>query len=124
MDIRLTDELDIDLENGITLKDENKETTLMAAFFTDKRVRDKRGYWLEVQNSEAWTFEQSRLTEEVAREFRETAKEIAMSLVEDGLHSKINTDVTIDKGVMTLKVQCYDDKKLVLERRYKIWIIW
>jgi len=120
MDFGLTDKLDLKLEDDIIVGQEDGETTLITAFFTDKRVKEQRGYWIEVQSSEIWTYDQSRLTDEVARQLRETAKEIADNLVEQGLYNRIETDAYASDGVMTLEIRCYDKKQIVVNRRFAI----
>ena len=120
MDFLLDEGLDLALNDNVIDVQQDGETTLIAAFFTDARVNNQRGYWFEVQASEIWRYEQARLTNEVASELNETAKEIAKSLVEQGLYTKIATDAYVSSGVMTLQVTCYDKKQIVVNRKFAI----
>lgn len=120
MDFLLDDKLDLKLEDGTIGTQQDGETTLITAFFTDARVNEQRGYWLEVQSSEIWTYDQSRLTNEVARELRETAQQIADNLVEQGLYNRIETDAYASDGVMTLEIRCYDKKQIIVNRKFAI----
>lgn len=120
MDIALTDKLDFLIEDNTIAEQANGETTMIQAFFSDARVKGQRGYWLDIQLSEIWKYDQSRLTDEVARELRETSKEIADSLVEQGLYNRIETDAYVDSGVMTLEIRCYDNKQLVANKKFAI----
>jgi len=120
MDFKLDDKLDLQLQDNVIDTQDDGETTLITAFFTDSRVRNQRGYWIDIKSSEIWTYDQSRLTDEVARNLRETAKEIALKLVEDGLYTRIETDAYITNGIMTLQVICYDKKEITVNRRFAI----
>ena len=120
MDFLLTEDLDLKVVNGIMEEQEDGETTLLTAFFTDKRVNEQRGYWIDIKASEIWTYDQSRLTDEVARNLRETAKQIADELVDDSVYTKIDTDAYISDGLLTLSVQCYDRKEIVVNRIFAV----
>ena len=104
MDIALEDNLDFLIVDGAIAEQENGETTMMQAFFSDARVREQRGYWLDLPLSDIWQYDQSRLTNETANNLNETAKEIAKELVAIGLYNRIETDVTIDGGILTLHI--------------------
>ena len=120
IDLALQDNLDIKMIDGEVVLQENGETTLINAFFTDSRVNGLRGYWLDVRCSELWTYEQSRLTENIANELTESAKEIAKELVEDGLYQRIDVVASITDAVMTLHIKCYDVKGIVVNRKFAI----
>jgi len=120
MDIKLKDNLDFFIEDNTIAVQENGETTLMQAFFSDARVNEQRGYWLDIPLSDVWQYDQKRLTNETANDLNETAKEIAKELVTIGLYDRIETNVTIDKGVLTLHIMCYDGKNLVINRKFAI----
>ena len=120
MDFGLTDDLDLQVEDGIIGEQEDGETTLLTAFFTDARVSEQRGYWIDIKSSEIWTYDQSRLTDEVARNLRETAKQIADELVDESVYTKIDTDAYISDGLLTLSVQCYDKKEIVVDRKFAV----
>ena len=120
MDLLLTDNLDIGINNGTYGTQENGETTLLQAFFTDARVSEKRGYWLDIQQSEIWQFQQKRLTQETANDLNEVAREIANSLVNEGLYDRIETNVLMGKGILELQIKCYDTRSIVVDRKFKI----
>lgn len=120
MDFLLSDNLDLKVEDGIIGEQADGETTLLTAFFTDKRVNEQRGYWIDIKSSEIWTYDQSRLTDEMARNLRETAKQIADDLVDESLYTKIDTDAYISDGLMTLHIMCYDKKQIVVDRKFAI----
>lgn len=120
MDFGLTEDLDLQVEDGVFGMQEDGETTLITAFFTDARVNEQRGYWIDIKGSEIWTYDQSRLTDEVARNLRETAKDIADKLVDEGLYSKIYTDAFISDGLLTLHIMCYDRKEIVVDRKFAV----
>ena len=77
MDFALTDNLDLLVEDSEIGTQIDGETTLVQAFFTDARVKEQRGYWLDIQMSDVWQYDQKRLTQETANNLNETAKEIA-----------------------------------------------
>lgn len=120
MDFGLTDNIDLKLENGEYVVQENGEATTINAFFTDSRVNKKRGYWLDIMSSEIWTYEQSRLTNDVARELTETAREIAKELVEEGLYTRVETEAYVSDSVMTLDIKCYNKSLVVVDRKFAI----
>lgn len=121
MDFGLTSNLDILVEDSTIQQQENGETTLIQAFFSDARVSEQRGYWLELPLSDVWQYDQKRLTQETANDLNETAKEIAKELVENvKLYERIDTSTSIDGGVLTLQIQAYDKKNLVVDRKFAI----
>lgn len=132
MDIGLTDNLDILVEDSTVQMQENGETTLIQAFFSDDRIANigtiqdfdimqkQRGYWLDIPLSTVWQYDQKRLTNETANDLNETAKDIAKKLVAIGLYERIETSTSIDGGVLTLQIQAYDKKNLVVNRKFAI----
>ena len=120
IDFALEDNLDIRMVEGEIVSQENGETTMINAFFTDDRINEQRGYWLDVMSSEIWTYEQSRLTNEMARELTESAKEIAKELVDEGLYERIDAVAFVSDEVMTLHIRCYDAKGIVINRKFAI----
>lgn len=120
MDILLADNLDLGVENGTYGLQQDGETTLLQAFFTDARVNNQRGYWLDIKSSEVWQFNQKRLTQQVVNDLQETAKEVADSLVNEGLYDRIETSVFIQDGVLTLQLKCYDKKNIIVNRKFAI----
>lgn len=120
MDFLLDSELDLMVEGNELGLQKDEETTLITAFFTDARMNKQRGYWLNIQSSEIWQYEQSRLTNETARDLRETAKTIADKLVDDGLYNRIEADAYIKDGIMTLEINCYDTKQLVFNKKFAV----
>lgn len=121
MDFKLTDDLDLFLEdNEITIQ-ENGETTLIQAFFTDARIQNIKGYWLDIPTSEIWRYDQSRLTQETANNLNESSREIAKELVEDvKLYDRIETETFIDGADLILQIKAFDDKNIVVNRQFKI----
>lgn len=120
MDFGLEDNLDLKLENGEFVIQKNGEATTINAFFTDARVNEQRGYWLDIMSSEVWTYEQSRLTDNVARELTETAREIAKKLVEEELYTRVETEAYVSDSVMTLDIKCYNKSLVVVDRKFAI----
>ncbi len=120
MDFLLTDNLDLKIEDGIIGTQIDGETTMLQAFFTDARVKQQRGYWLEIQMSELWQFDQKRLTNETVNNINETAKEVADSLVLQGLYKRIETSALIIDNILTLNIKAYDSKNLVVNRKFAI----
>lgn len=120
MDFGLEDNLDLSLENGEYVVQENGEATTINAFFTDARVNEERGYWLDIISSELWTYEQSRLTNKTALELTETAREIAKKLVEEELYTRVETEAYVSDSVMTLDIKCYNKSLVVVDRKFAI----
>ena len=120
IDFALEDNLDIRMVEGEIVSQENGETTMINAFFTDARINEQRGYWLDVKSSDIWTYEQSRLTNEMARELTESAKEIAKELVDEGLYERIDAIAFVTDELMTLHIMCYDSKGIVVNRKFAI----
>lgn len=120
MDFGLENNLDLKMENGELVAQENGEATTINAFFTDSRVNEKRGYWLDIMSSEVWTYDQSRLTNETALELTETAREIAKKLVEEELYTRVETEAYVSDMVMTLDIKCYNQSLVVVDRKFAI----
>lgn len=121
MDFKLTDNLDLALENNEYTVQEDGETTLIQAFFTDARVQKLRGYWLDIPTSDIWQYDQKRLTQETANDLNETAREIAEELVENvGLYDRIETSAFIDDMILTLHIKAYNDKNIMIDRKFAI----
>lgn len=120
LDFALTDNLDIKMVGGEIVTQENGEATVINAFFTDSRVNKMRGYWLNLRSSEIWTYEQSRLTKDTANELTESAREIAKELVDDGLYHRIDAVASISDNVMSLHIKCYDERQIVVNRKFSI----
>lgn len=123
MDFALTSDLDLrfDDDGSYDLQD-NGETTVINAFFTDARYNGQRGYWVdEVASSELWRYEQARLTSSDAVEVKETARDVSEKLVKAGLFTKIDADTFItDNMFMTLWLKCYNKNDVVVERKFTI----
>jgi phage gp46-like protein len=120
LDFRLTDDLDIVIDLGKYGEQVNNITTVMTAFFTDSRVSGKRGYWLDITSSELWLNMQTRVSELSAKELTESTKSVAAELVEQGVFSRIDADVTSGGGQLTLNIKCYDNGQLVEHRKFNI----
>lgn len=120
MDFLLEDNLDLKVEDGVIGTQIDGETTMLQAFFTDARVQNQRGYWLDVQMSELWQYDQKRLVNETVNNISETAKEIADSLVLSGLYKRIETSASIIDNILTLEIKAYDDKNLIVNRKFAI----
>jgi phage gp46-like protein len=120
MDIGLEDNLDLLVVDNVLQGQENGETTLIQAFFSDARVNKQRGYWLDLPLSDIWQYDQSRLTNETANNLNETAKEIAKEMVAIGLYDRIETSTSVDDGILTLLIQAYDKKNLIVNRKFAI----
>ena len=120
MDFLLDDNLDLKVEDGIIGTQIDGETTMLQAFFTDARVKNQRGYWLDIQMSEFWQYDQTRLVNETVNNLDETAKEIADALVLSGLYKRIETNVSIIDKILTLDIKAYDNKKLIVNRKFAI----
>lgn len=121
MDFKLTNDLDIDISNNEVQNQEDGETTMLQAFFTDKRIGGQRGYWIDdVLSSGLWEYDQKRLTNDVLNELNEEARDIANQLVEKKLYSKISTNVSISNGVPTLHIIAYDKKNEMINRKFAL----
>ena len=123
MDFRLTDKLDLDFsETEGYLEQDNGETSVISAFFTDARANEQRGYWLDdVNASEVWRYEQARLNNETAAELTETAKEVSKKIVSDGLFSRVDASAFVaDSMYMALHLKCYNKNDVVVERKFVI----
>ncbi len=120
MDFSLENNLDLKIVDGAIAEQENGETTMLQAFFSDARVKEQRGYWLDLPLSEIWQYDQSRLTNETANNLNETAKEIAKELVATGLYNRIETNATINSGILTLHIMCYDTRNIIIDRKFAI----
>ncbi len=120
MDFGLKDNLDLLVVDGVYGLQENGETTMLQAFFTDARVNDLRGFWIEIQLGEIWQFEQKRLTTEAANDLNETAREVAKDLVDSGLYDRIETETFIENGGLVLSIKAFDKKDIVVNRKFVI----
>lgn len=120
MDIGLKDNLDFLIIDNMIQEQEDGETTLIQAFFSDARIKEQRGYWLDIPLSDIWQYDQSRLTSETANNLNETAKEIAKEMVDIGLYTRIETSTSINDGILTLSIQAYDKKNIVVDRKFAI----
>lgn len=120
IDFKLTDSLDLDVSDGVYTVQEDGETTMLQAFFTDARISGKRGYWLDIQKSEVWRYDQARLINETAVDLNATAKEVAQELVVSGLYTRIETNTFISDGAITLQIQCYNKNNIVVDRKFVI----
>lgn len=120
MDFKLTDNLDIYVEGGEVQQQVDNETTMLQAFFSDGRVNEQRGYWLDVPLSEMWQFDQKRLNTDTVNDLNETAKEVAKKLVSLGVYDRIETNAFIQDNVLTLNIKAYDKKNLVFDRKFAV----
>jgi hypothetical protein len=50
----------------------------------------------------------------------ESARAISAELVDIGLYDDIEAAATIDDNIITLTIKCYNDQKLVVERKFAI----
>ena len=120
MDFALSDNLDLVIEDGEYSLEQDGETTMIAAFFSDARIDSKRGYWLPILSSEIWKHDQARISADAASELEETARQIAAEIVSDGVYRKIEVSASIDGIKMALDVKCYSDKGEIVERKFSI----
>ena len=119
MDFKLTDDLDFSVTDGSIDEQENNETTLMTAIFTDSRVRS-RGYWLELKSTELWTKDQARSTSDTAREIEEDVRETTDKLVEDKLFDQITVNCYELNGIIILNIFCYNDSNMIMNRSFRL----
>lgn len=121
LDFEFTETLDLKLENDEFTNQTHGETSLIAAIYTNARIRNTAGYWLDVNSSEVWTLQQSRLTQDVATKMVEYVRTITQKLVKQGLFSRIDVSSDISTGRLGLLLQCYDnDKLIIIDRKYFI----
>ena len=121
MDIGLTDELDFLVVDGEIVGQEENETTLLQAFFTDARVDNKKGYWLAIPKSDLWVYDQSRLTQETANKLNQSARAVAKELVEVvKIYDRIDTLTFIDGSSMILNIKAYNKNNIEINRNFKI----
>jgi len=122
MDFKLDDDLDLAVEDGEFVLQQNDETTLIAAFFTDGRIAGKRGYWLDILASDMWQFDQARVKGDVAVGLNEEAQEISRDLINDGIFERIETNAYIKSGEIVLEVSAFNlnEEMPVVNRRFVI----
>lgn len=121
MDFRLTKGLDLEIEDGIFVEENDSSTAILCGFFTDDRVNNRRGYWGDLKKSTLWIFDQARVNTETVDRMQEETKEIAKSLVDDGLFDRIDAEATIKGKDFGLKVKCFDKAgKVVLDRMFQV----
>ena len=121
MDFLVEDNLDLRVsDTGEYLSTEAGDTTLITAFFSDIRVRGKRGYYLPILSSDLWLYEQARISNRTVSDMTESARATSGKLVEMGLYDDIEAAATIDDDIITLTIKCYNDQKLVVERKFVI----
>ena len=121
MDLGITDNLDLLAIDKEYKPQTNGETTLLQAFFSDARVGNQRGYWLDdVLTSDIWQYDQKRLTDDTINDLNETAKKIAKELVNIGLYDKIDTKVFSNDNVVTLHLTAYNQNQIVFDRKFAI----
>ena len=121
MDFLMEDDLDLRVsDTGEYLSTETGDTTLITAFFSDIRVRGKRGYYLPILSSDLWIYDQARITNRTVSDMTESARAISAELVDIGLYDDIEAAATIDDNIITLTIKCYNDQRLVVERKFAI----
>lgn len=120
-DIKLTDDLDFFVEDGIVQEQQNNETTLMQYIFSDARIANNRGYWSnEVTLSKLWKYDQARVNQNTANNIREDMQTICNKAVENKLFDKINTEVLQEGNTFGVRVMAYNKKDVVLDRKFKV----
>lgn len=121
LDFEFTEDLDLKIEDGRFSSQDNGETTLLAAIYTNARVNGHRGYWLDVNSSSAWTLQQSRLTQNVAARMLDSVRTATQRLVRQGLFSRVDVSSDISTGRIGLLLRCFDhSQNLVIDRKYHI----
>lgn len=123
MDFKLSNDLDLVFdENGAYSLQENGETSLITAFFTDARVNEQRGYWVdEVVASELWRYDQSRVTNETILEIKEIAKSVSDKIIKESLFSRVDVSVfSNDASFITMHLQCFNKSHLVTDRKFVV----
>lgn len=120
-DIKLTNDLDFFIEDGIVQEQENNETTLMQYVFTDARIEMSRGYWSdEIELSKLWKYDQARVSQNTANNIRETMQTICNKAVENKLFDKIDTEVLQENGSFGVRIMAYNKKQIVLDRKFRV----
>lgn len=120
-DIKLTDDLDFFVEDGVVQEQQNNETTLMQYIFSDARIANNRGYWSnEVALSKLWKYDQARVNQNTANNIREDMQTICNKAVENKLFDKINTEVLQEGSTFGVRVMAYNKKEVVLDRKFKV----
>lgn len=120
-DIKLTDDLDFYVEDGVVQEQQNNETTLMQYIFSDARIANNRGYWSnEVALSKLWKYDQARVNQNTANNIREDMQTICNKAVENKLFDKINTEVLQEGSTFGVRVMAYNKKEVVLDRKFKV----
>jgi phage gp46-like protein len=120
-DIKLTEDLDFFAKDGVIIPQENGESTLIQALFSDDRVNNQRGYWgNDIILSELWQYDQSRINQDTANEIREDVQNVCNKLVKNKIYDKINTQVTQNDTSFTIRITAYNKNMIVLDRKFRV----
>ncbi len=84
MDLKYNENLDLELEEEGFAEEKTNNSLILATMFTDERIGNKRGYWLDVPASRVWTFEQSKVTADRANDLIAEATAAMQQLIDDG----------------------------------------
>lgn len=120
MDLALDKNMDFLVEDGEFVEQINGETTLVTALFTDARVGGERGYWLDINDSSLWVYEQSKLSDEARSKINIAVNQSVNQLVNDGLYEDINTEVYILGDRMNINIRCYNDSQEVVNKSFTL----
>lgn len=120
MDFRMTHDMDFDVKDGVIQLQEDEETTLITAIFSDARVSGRRGHWDDIETTDMWKYDQARQTEDTAMDIADSVRQTIRRIQADKLYERIEVDCYILDGIMTLDIKAYDKKQLVVDRRFAI----
>lgn len=122
MDFKLSDDMDLLVDGGEFVLQDNDETTLTTGFFTDARVDGRRGYWLDLVMSDLWQLEQSRARTDIIGELNEEAKEVGNELVRVGVFARVETNAYRQGDDIVLEVRAFNlnDESPSVDRRFVI----
>ncbi len=124
MDFNLDSNLDLLVKDGVIdyLDDNNNETTMLCALFTNGRANESEGYWLDdIISSDLWIYDQSVLDENKINSLELGVQATLNELVEQGFFTKIDATADIAGNEVLLKIKAYkNDKSPVIDKIFKV----
>ncbi len=114
-------DLKIDSETEEFSINETGETAILTGAFSDARVSDKAGYWLDIPLSNLWVFKQSRNNQLTRREIQESSIELSNRLVDDAIFNNIKTNVIGMGNTIIINFNCLTkSNKVILTKEIEV----
>lgn len=107
MDYIIDNTFDLVLENGryqVTIN--HLKNIIYQALFTDARVNNQRGFWIDINNSELWLYtEQGRKNSETYSDIRYILNNCLINLLNQGYFINFNIDFRSNVFYINIKTE-------------------